>query len=451
MASKPSTFQKIELMPRDEWNVETTPGRKQGANNEAHSPDEMLGEHFMTMVSEEEDKANKTPWHLRKQRKYMIEHTAVDNMDLSVYQPKKLDRDALLGAVMSAFNNHHPIVFTPDLVYGYLAKGIAIHIEKYPEELRSLLVSHEGKEDLKYTNDSFVRGCKDNDWADMYKNFADQLRERTKENSVVQNDLSFSTSTPMTEAHRHVLCMDSLKSCFGFFGSTSCGISCVILEGTAGDWKLLQETVTSQLAEINKYCEGHPESKSAALDWWTPAVEVMLENFRISYETQESGDELPEDLKLWWSTIYKFNGATGSGEVDTVTGWLNILYPYVGEMDPNPWVMHTSPIIKDKEALCEKLTSFFEEPEIRTHFFIRRPEPDEVELLHYPSYLASVPFTWQYFGEEHKMNILIGYSLLGQVAVEGSLYPRGTLKVFPTWVIYYKEGKDVSMKMKTMI
>ena len=50
----------------------------------------------------------------------------------------------------------------------------------------------------------------------MFKSFADQMKKETKGNSVVQNDLKFSTSTPMTEAHRQVLAMESMKSYFKF-------------------------------------------------------------------------------------------------------------------------------------------------------------------------------------------------------------------------------------------
>ena len=219
-----------------------------------------------------------------------------------------------------------------------------------------------------------------------------------------------------------------------------CGISCVILEGTSEDWKLLQKTVTSQLAEINKYCDDNPKSKPATLDWWSPTVEVMLENFVTAYDTQAKGVGLSEDLKLWWSTIYKYNGAMGSGGIATVTGWLNIFYPYIGNKKPNPWVLHSVTVFKDKASLYDKLkSSFFKPPEKDEWGFGRKIQPDEVELADYPSYVASVPFTWFYYSEVHKMNILIGYSLLGQVAIEGSLYPKGTLKVFPSWVIYYKE------------
>ena len=254
----------------------------------------------------------------------------------------------------------------------------------------------------------------------------------------------------MTEAHRQVLSMDSIKSYFEYKCYTCCGISCVILEGTSEDWKLLQKTVTSQLAEINKYCEDNPKSKAATLDWWSPAVEVMLENFVTTYDTQAKGVGLSEDLKLWWSTIYKFNGAMGSGDIDTVTGWLNIFYPYIKNKNPNPWVLQSAAVINDKAALYDKLKSFFKPPETSEWPSERKLEPDEVELADYPSYVASVPFTWFYYCEVHKMNILIGYSLLGQVAIEGSLYPKGTLKVFPSWVIYYKEENATIKEENTL-
>ena len=439
--------QMIELMPREQWNVdisEMVPTTELDSNGET-----ILAESFKSMVYSEETRDNGQfcmldglPVETSSGKSHRaIEHTAVDNMDLSVFKPMRpVHMDALLSAVMSAFNNHHPIVFTPDLVYGYLAKGIAIHIEKFPEELRSLFVSHTGKKDLLYSNESFVRGCKDNDWADMFKTFADQLKEKTKDNSVVQNDLKFSTSTPMTEAHRHVLSMDSMKSYFDFKCITLCGISCVILEGNLEDWKLLQETVTSQLAEINKYCEDNPESKSATLDWWSPAVEVMLENFRETYTTQSKGEEIPDDLKHWWSTIYKYNAAEGSGSTASATGWINTFYPYIGERDRNPWIVLCSSCATDKkQSLRKRFKSYF--LMLKNKMFKSRQgrPPWEIDLDDYPSYVATVPFTWEYLGEELKMNILIGYSLLGKVAVEGSLYPRGTLKVFPSWVIYYKD------------
>ena len=441
MATKLASFQMIELMPRDQWNVETRPTGCRKVYNEKQSPEEILGQIFMSMVSDEEAKTRGNKYYM-EMPKLRIEHTAVDNMDLSVFSPTTIYKDALLSAVMSAFNNHHPIVFTPDLVYGYLAKGIAIHIEKFPEELRSLFVSHEGKEDLKYRNDSFRRGSKNNDWADMFKNFADELKEKTKENSVVQNDLRFSTSTPMTEAHRHVLSMECMKSYFDFKCYTACGMSCVILEGTLEDWKLLQKIVTSQLTEINKYCENNPKSKAATLDWWSPVVEVMLENFVTTYETQAQNKSLPNDLKCWWSKIYKFNEAQGSGTVATVTGWLNTLYPYIRKNIQNPWIVHSSAVIKYNAY--DKFKSFFKIPKFS--FRRRHRQADEVELADYPSYVASVPFTWFYYEQKHKMNILIGYALLGQVAVEGSLYPKGTLKVFPSWIIYYKEEENETVE-----
>ena len=444
-------YQMVELMDRSEWNVVSKEPQWRQRDEPESSSEDMLADSFQSMIDKDmktdqlaKDQAKKSHGEQKEKEDKCseagkVEHYAVDNMDLGTYRPHKCRRDALLSAVQLAFDKHHPIVFSPDLVYGYLAKGIALHINKYPEELRKLYVSHDGKKELIYINDSFVRGKKENDWADMFNHFADQLKTETKGNSVVQNDLKFSTSTPMTEAHRHVLAMESMKSYFEYTCCTVCGISCVILEGTSEDWKLLQEKVTAQLREINDYCEANPEANCATLKWWSPAVEVMLENFVSTYNSQKRGEELSEELKLWWSTIYKYNAARGSGGVATATGWVNIFYPYLKRDVQNPWVTHASPIIKNKDELNKKLESFFKKPMKRTHGFGRKYEGDEVKLSDYPSYVASVPFKWVYLGDDFHLKALIGYSILAQVCVSGAQYPEGSLKLFTSWVLYYTE------------
>ena len=431
-------YQMVELMDRSEWNVVSKEPQWRQRDEPEPSSEDLLADSFQSMI----DKDMREPRRKKEKRETntdagKVEHYAVDNMDLGTYRPRMCRRDALLSAVQLAFDKHHPIVFSPDLVYGYLAKGIALHINKYPEELRKLYVNHAGQEELRYRNDSFVKGSKENDWADMFKSFADELKEKTVGASVVQNDLKFSTSTNITEAHRHVLAMESMKSFFSYTCTTRCGISCVILEGTAEDWKLLQEKVTAQLREINQFCQKQTKAKSATLDWWSPAVEVMLENFVSTYNSQKRGEELSEELKLWWSTIYKYNAAMGSGGVATATGWVNIFYPYLKRDVQNPWVTHASPIIKNKDELNKKLESFFKKPMKRTHGFGRKHDADEVKLSDYPSYVASVPFKWEYHGADYHLKALIGFSILAQVCVSGAQYPEGSLKLFPSWVLYY--------------
>ena len=457
-----ATYQMIKLMPESEWNVSSQQRRQRyGVSQGATIPsDELLMSTIKGLMQKDHNNSKTLAQSSLRQDPFAavqkrpkkgsskqpeLEHYAVDNIDLAHYKPVHSSReDILLDACQLAYYNHQPIVFSPDLVYGYLAKGIALHINKYPEELRKLYVSHDGKKKLIYRNDSFVRGKKENDWADMFKNFADQLKTETKGNSVVQNDLKFSTSTPMTEAHRHVLAMESMKSYFEYMMLCGCGTACVILEGTAEDWKLLQDKVTAQLREINEYCDANREAKSATLKWWSPTVELLLENFVSTYNSQERGVELSEELKLWWGAIYKYNagGASGMGGPTYITGWVNIFYPYLSQNNQNSWVLHWSPIVTNKEKLYKTLKSIQAPPEYDDHPFFgsqKKLHPDEIIIDpdSYTSYVASVPFKWVYHREEFNMKALIGYSILGEVAVEGGEYPVGTLKVFPAWAIYY--------------
>lgn len=488
MAAEPK-YQIVKLMPEAEWNVEKGPGRF--ARPMYDGSEGLLRDTATGLMRKDHSNAQKSAGGLGSSVRMpgrgqstpdmakkgpALEHYAVDNIDISMYQPIRGTReDILLDLCQKGYYEHRPMVFSPDLVYGYLAKGVALHINKYPEQLRKLYVNHDGKKKLVYQNDSFVRGDNNNDWADMFQFFADELKKETKSgakgtgqggesdafqfvddmlkaaggaetstgSSVVQNDLKFSTSTKMTQAHRNVLAMESMKSYFEYVMLCGCGTACVILEGTLDDWKLLQKTITTQLREINDYSRDNEVARAASLEWWTPTVELLLENFVNTYESQEKGQAISEELKLWWGAIYRYNagGGSGMGGPTYISGWVNIFFPYLRDDKQNPWVTHWAPIVKNKDLLYKTLHSVqFERQE--SGGFGRSHDTHRDEIMvnpdDYVSYVAAVPFKWVYYGEEFSMKALIGYSVMGKVAVEGKDYPAGTLKVFPAWVIYYE-------------
>lgn len=52
----------------------------------------------------------------------------------------------LYQTVKMAFSGHYPLVLSPDLVWGMIARGIAQHIQANPDSLRALVVDHAGPE-----------------------------------------------------------------------------------------------------------------------------------------------------------------------------------------------------------------------------------------------------------------------------------------------------------------
>ena len=91
-----------------------------------------------------------------------------------------------------------------------------------------------------------------------------------------------------------------------------------------------------------------------------------------------------------------------------------------------------------KFPLRKKLKEMFQGQK-RDHHSRYKAEPGDVKVTAYPSYTASVPFKWSYCGTDFFLKALIGHSILAQVAVKDAGYPEGTLKLFPSWVLYYRQ------------
>src|SRR5437016_5463297 len=58
---------------------------------------------------------------------------------------KSQSQNGLVSAAHTAFDQHFPLVLTPDTVWITLTMGLATHIDKNAETLRKQFVSHEGK------------------------------------------------------------------------------------------------------------------------------------------------------------------------------------------------------------------------------------------------------------------------------------------------------------------
>ncbi len=56
------------------------------------------------------------------------------------------------------------------------------------------------------------------------------MKDDTK-GTIVQNDLLFTTTTPVALAHRHVLDMEAMESYYPYTCTSLCGIASVILLG----------------------------------------------------------------------------------------------------------------------------------------------------------------------------------------------------------------------------
>jgi hypothetical protein len=269
----------------------------------------------------------------------------------------------LLKALHAAFCDHRPICLSPDMVWLMIAQGAANHINVNAKELRPRFVKYAGKASLIVRRDDFVKGSPENPWAEVFPEFARQLRKHIGDETHAFFTKCFSTTGPVEQAAGQVVLMDAAQAYFTYHTLTLCGIPSVTLEGTSEDWGAVREH--AQL--LSRF----------GLESWLTALEPILRQFSQACQGEPDAE--------FWRSMYKLNSFSGGA---SVTGWVTTFFPYLKNWstllptEPNPEIVGLNS--------CER-------------------EYEGVDLSDFPSGLAAVPFTWNYYGTSFDMQFLAGF------------------------------------------
>jgi hypothetical protein len=108
-----------------------------------------------------------------------------------------------VDAAQIAFDEHLPLVLSPDDVWLCIAQAFAHHVDENAEALRGRFVRHEGKAEIIVIRDGFRKGDPDNDWPGVFGEFSDAIAEHVgKQRDLVVAD--FSTTGPVERAASEV-------------------------------------------------------------------------------------------------------------------------------------------------------------------------------------------------------------------------------------------------------
>lgn len=270
-----------------------------------------------------------------------------------------------LESVLTAFDNHYPLVLSPDTIWLTLAQGFATHVNLNAEALRKHFVKHEGKVTLKVIRDEFIKGSKDNDWTSVFGEFSEQIAGYVgKKRDLVVSD--FSTTTVIEKAASEIVLMDAMSSYFKYEVLTRCGIPEITLLGTVEDWK-----------NIRRRAEMFSEF---GLEWWTKSLLPVLDEF-VKAASGSSNKE-------FWQSFAKRQSVSGG---ENVTGWINVLFPYIKDYKDNQ--------IKNK----------FAENWNNDKGYNAGPG-----VADFSSGLSKAPFIWNYYRVEYKYEFVAGFVGFGQ-------------------------------------
>ncbi|NUT04955.1 MAG: DUF4419 domain-containing protein [Hamadaea sp.] len=207
----------------------------------------------------------------------------------------------LLRAVGQAFADHRPLVLSPDAVWLTITQGVAQHIRLHSDELRPMLVDHNGRKRLTIEFDG-PPPQNTAGWGEAVGRFQRRLAEQVKDADLFACD--FSTSTDVDRIAAQVVLLDAYSPYFSYWMVGICGIPSITLTGTVEDWFRIRVRV-DELARFG-------------LADWCRSLAAILDQF-----VRAAADDV--DL-AFWQRIYNPVDAYGG---KLITGWAARFYPYL--------------------------------------------------------------------------------------------------------------------------
>ncbi|MFK8032396.1 MAG: DUF4419 domain-containing protein [Gammaproteobacteria bacterium] len=293
------------------------------------------------------------------------------------------DYHPFVAAIHAAFNDHRPLVLSPDMFWLLICQGLSRHVNVNSEEMRSRFVEFKGKKTLAVHRDDFIKGSPHNPWSDVFEEFSAQIRTHIGEEGHTNIVANFSTTGPVEKAANEIVLMSTVKTYFDFLAVTACGIPEVQLEGTAADWRELYDRTKAL-------------GKRYDLNWWTTRLLPMLERVALN----AAGADDPE----LWVNLYKFEGGSGGPYID---GWILDCFPYLSEAADVP--MKASERSSNILVRVNNETEFeLVDIDTRNRTFTDKGE-HRITNRNLPGGLSTAPLKWKYLTDEYDMQFVAGF------------------------------------------
>jgi hypothetical protein len=288
-----------------------------------------------------------------------------------------------IAAVTAAFAEHYPLALRPQHFWLMISQGVATHVDLNAEALRGNWVAHEGKKTLEVRCDEFMLG-QPNDWRSVVSgkpdSFSAQIAANTLEGVAEALSPPFSSTTDTEDIAQKITIMDICKNYFSYKCSTCCGFPEITLEGTEQDWQLLHVAAE----HILQRCE---------TDWasqWASALLPLLD--RLAAARCGEVDE------MFWNSMCKRGGTSGSGAKTWFNGWFNILFPYINRSRNRYCVAYSEDAGYVQEARDAGRYG------MRAPAGVQGPDCED-----FGSGLSSAPVEWDYNGQDIKLDFNSGF------------------------------------------
>jgi hypothetical protein len=208
-----------------------------------------------------------------------------------------------LAAFLSAYNAHEDVTLSPDDVWMVIMMQFSQHVNDNAENLRSMVVEHDGKKQLIVTT---AREESESEWTEFCTLMLEKIRENVKGGVVDVIEANFSTTTRFEKLLSTMAVMSSFKQYFSYGRCIpECGINNIHFLGTLEDW----QNLIVKLNGLKQY--------GIVGNWnsYVTNLEPILQKFVDTYEGNV-------DVEFWNKIMNIRFESEGSGSSSLISGWI---------------------------------------------------------------------------------------------------------------------------------
>ena len=121
--------------------------------------------------------------------------------------------DNFYKCLVQAYADHHPLVLSPDIVWLIISQGVSRYVNAHTEEMRDLLVFHEGQMELVVNSNNDVLSPS-GDWERLLNDFSTCIARNTKGELADLMTADFTTTGITERIASQVSLMDVVKKYF---------------------------------------------------------------------------------------------------------------------------------------------------------------------------------------------------------------------------------------------
>lgn len=309
--------------------------------------------------------------------------------------------NGLLETVRNAYQGHHPLALSPDVIWLTICQGMSKHINLNFKLLENKIYKNGHPESIFVRIDSLAFDS--TQWSVAIDSLAQQTRRYTDPNFYEAFVPQFSTTSPIDHVAYQITLLHAQQKGFSYSVESGCGIPWIVLRGTTEDWELIKK----KLSILN----------TLGMKKWKSSLLPIIDQFIAASKGKAD--------KSFWANIYKDKTSYGTY---AITGWIHQLFPYITSRDGSSttdlqdWGISVNGITyQPNPFLNKKVTS-----------------SDNLTSDYFPSSVLKVPFVWHNHYEGRTDSLYLWSGIWG-----AKQYGDKTLEPFISWVLTkgeYKKG-----------